>query len=357
MPAATQAAAPPEEPPGVIEASRGLVVAPCSRLRVNQRSEKAGVLVRPRITAPAFFRLATTGLSCCATRSCCRRQPVGGGPALLVDIDLHRDGHAGQRPGRLAAGDRRIHRRGGGQRLGRVVLDDGVEPGVHRIQPGQGGSGRLGGGDLPVADQGSEFRGRKAPEIGHEGCPGCLAGMVGRGAAWVNVARPGRRYPPWPPSMSLSRHSLRGECQAHKKAGRGSLPDLPRAGAAQHAAPAQHHLPHRRRRRPQPLEQQGHGRAADLRQRLLDHRQAGLDQAGPGLVVEAGQRDVVRDAQPGGPHRPQQAHQQQGVADDRSPPAAGPSASSAAKPASAASACGSTKRSCAGRPCRAMAAR
>ena len=76
MPLATAAAEPPEEPPGVSVRSRGLSVWPCSELRVNQRSENAGVLVRPTTTAPAAFRLATTGLSIVAMRSFCKRTPL-----------------------------------------------------------------------------------------------------------------------------------------------------------------------------------------------------------------------------------------------------------------------------------------
>ena len=76
IPDATAAAAPPDEPPGVSAGSRGLRVAPCSRLLVNQRSENAGVLVRPRMTAPARSRLSTTGLLVSATKSRCPRRPL-----------------------------------------------------------------------------------------------------------------------------------------------------------------------------------------------------------------------------------------------------------------------------------------
>ena len=63
MPAATAAEAPPEDPPGVTPEPHGFSVRPCSALSVNQRQEKAGVLVRPMITAPARRKFATTGLS------------------------------------------------------------------------------------------------------------------------------------------------------------------------------------------------------------------------------------------------------------------------------------------------------
>src|SRR5207253_2456244 len=76
MPAATAAAAPPDDPPGVREGSRGFLVSPCMRLVVNQRYENAGVLVRPRITAPALRRLSTTGLLLRAIRSRCSVTPL-----------------------------------------------------------------------------------------------------------------------------------------------------------------------------------------------------------------------------------------------------------------------------------------
>ncbi len=75
IPAATAAPAPPEDPPGVRAGSRGFFVSPCRRLVVNQRREKAGVLVRPRITAPARRKLATTGLSCVAINPSWMRRP------------------------------------------------------------------------------------------------------------------------------------------------------------------------------------------------------------------------------------------------------------------------------------------
>ena len=69
MPTATDAPAPPLEPPGVTVGSSGLSVRPCSPLSLKMRMEKAGALVRPMMMAPACFRLATTGLSSCVTKS------------------------------------------------------------------------------------------------------------------------------------------------------------------------------------------------------------------------------------------------------------------------------------------------
>src|SRR5579885_3085449 len=69
IPEASAAAAPPLEPPGVMPACHGLRVAPCRSLSVNQRQEKAGVLVRPTIIAPALRQFATGGLSAVAITS------------------------------------------------------------------------------------------------------------------------------------------------------------------------------------------------------------------------------------------------------------------------------------------------
>ena len=63
MPAATDADAPPLDPPGVCVRDHGLYVRPRKSLTVSRRKLNAGVFVRPMITAPAFFQFATTGLS------------------------------------------------------------------------------------------------------------------------------------------------------------------------------------------------------------------------------------------------------------------------------------------------------
>ncbi|MGY2930962.1 hypothetical protein ACVWZ6_000564 [Bradyrhizobium sp. GM6.1] len=76
MPAATAEPAPPEEPPQVILGSQGLSVSPCRGLSVKPRKENSGVLVRPMMIAPAFFRLRTTGESDGAMRSLLAGTPL-----------------------------------------------------------------------------------------------------------------------------------------------------------------------------------------------------------------------------------------------------------------------------------------
>src|SRR6185437_5667060 len=76
IPAAIEAAAPPEEPPQVMAESHGFSVWPCSGLSVKALSENSGVLVCPMITAPALRKLAATGLSEGAIRAASPGTPL-----------------------------------------------------------------------------------------------------------------------------------------------------------------------------------------------------------------------------------------------------------------------------------------
>ena len=63
MPAATAAAAPPEEPPGVLAGFHGFRVMPVSGLSVTPFQPNSGVVVLPRSTAPCSRRRAVAGAS------------------------------------------------------------------------------------------------------------------------------------------------------------------------------------------------------------------------------------------------------------------------------------------------------
>mgnify|MGYP006921041939 CR=1 FL=1 len=67
MPAATAAAVPPEEPPGVLARFQGLRVMPVSGELVSPLQPNSGVVVLPSSTAPASRSLAVTGASAAAT--------------------------------------------------------------------------------------------------------------------------------------------------------------------------------------------------------------------------------------------------------------------------------------------------
>ena len=94
-------------------------------------------------------------------------EAVGGGKAFLVDIDLHRNRHARERPGVLAAPDRGVDGGRLRQHLGRLVVDDGVDLGIDRIQPRQRGRCRLLRRDFFRPYQRSQVRSRQTPEILH----------------------------------------------------------------------------------------------------------------------------------------------------------------------------------------------
>ena len=62
-PAATRAAEPPEEPPGVWSVFQGLRVAPNASGSVMPLAPNSGVLVRPNSTTPAAFQRRTSSES------------------------------------------------------------------------------------------------------------------------------------------------------------------------------------------------------------------------------------------------------------------------------------------------------
>ena len=68
MPAATAAADPPLEPPGVWSGFHGLRVAPKVGFSLKGQRPTSGVIVLPTITAPAARRRRTTSLSASATQ-------------------------------------------------------------------------------------------------------------------------------------------------------------------------------------------------------------------------------------------------------------------------------------------------
>ncbi len=69
-PAATAAAEPPDEPPGVLLGSQGLRVGPKRYGSVVGTRPNSGVLVLPKMTSPAAFRRTVSVVSMGATKSC-----------------------------------------------------------------------------------------------------------------------------------------------------------------------------------------------------------------------------------------------------------------------------------------------
>ena len=90
IPAATAAAAPPEDPPGVRPVSQGLRVGPCRRGSVTGRIPNSGRFVLPTTTKPASRMRRTTKASCCGTKSpnssepAVMGSPLTGAPSLIA---------------------------------------------------------------------------------------------------------------------------------------------------------------------------------------------------------------------------------------------------------------------------------
>jgi hypothetical protein len=157
IPAASDDAAPPEEPPGVILGSRGFLVSPWIRLVVNQdhRAGLAQIVDHRRVG--------------CGNRVALQLDAVGGSETFLVDVDLDGDRHAGQRAHIFVARDRCIDRRRLRQHFLRAMVDHGIDCGVHGIETRKRGQSCLLGRYFLGADQGGEFSGRQTPEVGHTG--------------------------------------------------------------------------------------------------------------------------------------------------------------------------------------------
>ena len=68
-PAATAAAAPPDDPPGTRSAFHGFTVVPNIGLKAWTSPDQRGRFVLPNTIAPAAFSAATVGASCCGTCS------------------------------------------------------------------------------------------------------------------------------------------------------------------------------------------------------------------------------------------------------------------------------------------------
>ena len=100
MPAASAAAAPPEDPPGPCSRLKGLVVGPKTALVVLADQANSGVLVLPTTTHPAARMRATKGMSCGRRRRVGQQRRAERGAVadgVLVVLDGQRD--AGQGSG------------------------------------------------------------------------------------------------------------------------------------------------------------------------------------------------------------------------------------------------------------------
>ena len=142
---ATAAAVPPDEPPAVFAGFQGLRVMPVSGELVSPLQPNSGVVVLPRITAPASRRRAVTGAS--TSQGCAGstvREPRSVGHAGDQDQVLDRHRHAVERAARRAARCQRASlARADASALVGGDADEGVEDRVEALDPRQHRARRL----------------------------------------------------------------------------------------------------------------------------------------------------------------------------------------------------------------------
>ena len=151
MPAATAAAAPPDEPPGVRSRSHGLRVMPKLE-SVAPKTHSSGTVVRPTTTAPARRNRRTISWSNSLGAADDAADADPHGLAADGDVVLDRDRHAGQRQ-REAVGAL-VDRVGLAQR-GLATHDlEGADCGVALGDAGERGLGRGASGEVAGAHGG-----------------------------------------------------------------------------------------------------------------------------------------------------------------------------------------------------------
>ncbi|MNV26827.1 hypothetical protein D3C71_1179530 [compost metagenome] len=89
--------------------------------------------------------------------------PVGGGVARLIDVDLDRDGYAGQDAGIFAARKLRVHGGSPSHDLVRTMVHDRIQRGIHGVEPLQRALRGLDGGHFTVTDTGGKFNCGQTP--------------------------------------------------------------------------------------------------------------------------------------------------------------------------------------------------
>ena len=178
-PAATAAAEPPLEPPGVRSVSHGLRVTPHVIDSVNGHSPSSRIFVLPTTIAPASRSRRTTSESAPAG-SRDRPGPAARDLAADVHLVLDRDRDAGQRPRSRVAGL--------AQRLLGVDGPERVQLRVEALDPAQRQLDQLARRHLAVAHQLRLAGEAGEGEVGHDaestcpsGVPSSLSTKGGRG--------------------------------------------------------------------------------------------------------------------------------------------------------------------------------
>ena len=137
QPVASPAAAPPDEPPGVVSGSHGLRVSPQSGLELVPLWPHSAMLVMPRRIAPDALSRSTTTVSAAGTLFSNIGRAEGDPHSRDVDHVLDGVGNAVERAERVAAGDGLLGLLRMGARLFRAHDGEGVERRLHRLGAGE----------------------------------------------------------------------------------------------------------------------------------------------------------------------------------------------------------------------------
>ena len=142
------------------------------------RSAMSGQFVRPMGIAPAAFIRSTIGRVDGRDRVGEGRHPVVGRAAREIDVLLHGERDAVQRPEWLTRRQRRVCGAGGGSRLVAEDAGDRVEVRVDVRDAREIRVDHLRGGGFLARDDRRQLGGSLLPELGHGGDPRTVAEML-----------------------------------------------------------------------------------------------------------------------------------------------------------------------------------
>ena len=167
QPVVAATAAPPEEPPGVRSRAQGLRVCPKSGERQNEECANSGVVVLPTTIAPAALRRRTITGSASGTQSAKQADPRVVRWPLMGVKSFKATGTPWRGARGLAARAGVVGRARGLHRLLRQHEGEGVEGGLHRLDPPQRGLHGVARRQAPRGDLGRERRGREGAGAAH----------------------------------------------------------------------------------------------------------------------------------------------------------------------------------------------
>ena len=161
MPRTTAAAAPPEEPPGVMRVSQGLRVTPVNGLSVTAFQPNSGMVVLPMMIAPCSRSRATAGASCAAGAAGVSFEPKRAGMPATRRLSLMPTGTPSIRPRGAPARQRASDSLALRERALAIDPAKGVHRAVVAIDPVEHGAHHLDRRERLAAIAREQLRGRQ----------------------------------------------------------------------------------------------------------------------------------------------------------------------------------------------------